>query len=83
MEKTTIIDRINLQLGWLAQEYYFILEHCVHSIAELESYSWQEDKDNTPEDRNDHTINADQYAWLPYKAKIGVKKNGADTKNDR
>jgi hypothetical protein len=38
---------------------------------ELETYSWQEDKNNVPEDRNDHTINAGQYAWLPYKMDIG------------
>ncbi len=81
-KKTQIIDRINLQLGWFAEDCYFLLEHCTHSIAELELYSWLEDKDNTPEDKNDHTINADQYAWLPYKSKIGVEKNGADTKND-
>jgi len=30
-----------------------------------------EDKNNTPEDRNDHTINASQYGWLPYKMLIG------------
>lgn len=78
-KKTPIIDRINLQLGWLSQDCYFVLEHCTNSIAELESYSWLEDKDNTPEDRNDHTINADQYAWLPYKSKIGVEKGGINT----
>lgn len=70
-KKTTIIDRINLQLGWFAQEYYYILDHCANTINELELYSWQEDKDNTPEDGHDHCINADQYGWLPYKIKIG------------
>ena len=39
---------------------------------EYNAYSWQEDKDNEPEDRNDHTINAEQYSWLPYKDKIGA-----------
>ena len=76
-KKTTIIDRINLQLGWFAQECYFILDHCKNTIAELEVYSWQEDKDNTPEDGHDHCINADQYGWLPYKTKIGCETNGA------
>jgi phage terminase large subunit len=47
------------------------VEHCINHIKELESYSWKEDKDNEPEDRNDHTINASQYAWLPYKMDIG------------
>lgn len=77
-KKTTIVDRINLQLGWFAEKCYFILEHCKHHIKELELYSWQEDKDNKPEDSNDHTINASQYAWLPYKTKIGSEINGAD-----
>ena len=70
-KKTTIIDRINLQLGWLANGQFYVLEHCKNYIAELEIYSWREDKDNTPEDKNDHMINSVQYAFLPYKAKIG------------
>lgn len=78
-KKTTIVDRINLQLGWFAQNCYFVLEHCTNTIAELEVYSWREDKDNTPEDGNDHCINSSQYAWLPYKSKIGSEiNNGAD-----
>lgn len=82
-KQTTIIDRINLQLGWFAHNCYFILDHCKNSINELEMYSWCEDKDNTPEDKNDHTINASQYSWLPYKTKIyGVtnENNGNDEK---
>lgn len=73
-KKTAIIDRINLQLGWLAQGYYYILDHCTNTISEMELYSWQEDKDNTPEDCNDHCINSAQYSWLPYKTKIGAEK---------
>lgn len=82
-KKTTIIDRINLQLGWFAQEYYFILEHCKNYINELEIYSWQEDKDNKPEDANDHMINSVQYAFLPYKARIGSDINGVDRQNEK
>lgn len=73
------IDRINLQLGWMnfsdidnIVPHYFVLDHCKTYIGELEAYSWLEDKDNTPEDRNDHMVNSVQYAWIPYKAKIGV-----------
>jgi hypothetical protein len=33
-----------------------------------------EDKDNVPEDRNDHTINANQYSWIPFRKMIGVEK---------
>lgn len=72
-KKTTIIDRIMLQISWLQQDAYLVLEHCVNHISELERYSWKEDKNNEPEDRNDHTINASQYAWLPYKMQIGDK----------
>ncbi|MEG1185506.1 MAG: terminase [Eubacterium sp.] len=70
-KKITIIDRIHLQLGWIGKGCYLVLKHCKHHIRELESYSWKEDK-YEPEDRNDHTINACQYAWIPFKIKIGI-----------
>ncbi|MDO4974969.1 MAG: terminase [Alphaproteobacteria bacterium] len=69
-KKTQIIDRIHLQLGWIAESDYLVCDICKNHIAELESYSWQDDK-YLPEDFNDHTINAVQYAFLPFKAKIG------------
>lgn len=72
-KKTTIIDRINFQLGWIAQGCYFVCEHCKHHLNELENYAWSE-KADMPEDRNDHTINANQYAWLPYINLIGQKE---------
>ncbi len=71
-KKTKIIDRINLQLGWLAQDKMIVLDYCVNYISELELYSWKEDKDNEPEDGHDHMINSVQYAYLPYVNKIGV-----------
>ena len=70
-KKTKIIDRINLQLGWIAKGDYLVLDHCKNHIHELEVYSWQENK-YEPEDGNDHTINANQYAWLPFKREIGI-----------
>lgn len=77
-KQMVIVDRINLQLGWLNYSdkdnivpHYFVLDHCKTYITELESYSWLEDKDNTPEDKNDHMVNSVQYAWIPYKTKIG------------
>lgn len=70
-KKLKIIDRINLQLGWLAQGYFYVADHCKTYINELESYSWKENKDNEPEDGNDHMVNSVQYAWIPYKNKIG------------
>lgn len=70
-KKTTILNRIKLQSGWMAHGDYLIIgENCKANIDELNVYSWQEDKD-APEDGNDHTINADQYSWLPFKDKIG------------
>ena len=67
-----IIDRINLQLGWLAHDQYLVVDECKTMIRELESYSWKDDKDAEPEDGNDHMINSTQYGWIPYKHKIGV-----------
>ena len=66
-----VVDRINLQLGWIAKGQFFVCDHCKEHIRELGVYSWQEGKD-IPEDRNDHTINASQYGWLPYVEHIGV-----------
>lgn len=43
-------------------------------MAELERYSWMEDKDE-PEDRNDHTINASQYGWIPWRNLIGFEED--------
>lgn len=77
-KKTKIIDRIKLMLSWLQQGAYLVLEHCTEHISELERYSWKEDKDNEPEDRNDHTVNASQYAWLPYKFLIGDEEEKRD-----
>ena len=65
-----ILDRINLQLGWIAKEHFYVMSNCKEYLREVGVYSWKEDKDE-PEDRNDHTINACQYAWLPYIAEIG------------
>lgn len=72
-KKTKVIDRINMQCGWMAHGDYLIVDSCKPLIDELGMYSWKEDKDNEPEDRNDHCINADQYSWLPYKDRIGGK----------
>lgn len=66
-----IIDRINAQLGWFAEDRFLVLDTCKGYAAELESYSWREDKDLVPEDANDHLINSAQYAWIPYTSKIG------------
>ena len=70
-KKVTILDRINLMLGWFQKVQYLVLDHCTEHIRELEIYSWQEEKD-IPEDANDHTINGSQYGWIPYREIIGT-----------
>ena len=76
-KKTTIIDRIILQSGWMSFESrapkFLICSNCKTYIQELNTYSWDEKKDNTPEDGHDHMINSVQYSWLPYKKKIGER----------
>ena len=80
-KKEKIIDRINTQLGWLAdagsEPCFYVLGHCRTYIRELETYSWKEDRDSEPEDRNDHMVNSVQYAWLPYEKKIGMNRRKA------
>lgn len=70
-KKVEIIDRIHLQLGWLAQGYYKVVDTCTEHIKELETYSWKDNK-YEPEDGNDHTINSSQYGWIPFRDKIGI-----------
>lgn len=73
-KKVEIIDRINLQIGWIQQGCYLVVETCKEHLHELETYSWDEEKDK-PEDRNDHTINANQYSWIPYRNLIGYEED--------
>ena len=72
-KKVSIIDRINLQNGWIAKQMFLINNSCKNLIREHDIYSWMPMKDE-PEDANDHSINAGQYAWIPYKHEIGVNK---------
>lgn len=78
-KKVEIIDRINLQIGWIQQGCYLVSESCTEHIRELECYSWKEDKD-LPEDRHDHTINASQYGFIPYKNLIGFQETRKEEK---
>lgn len=64
-KETTIIDRIHMMQGWIYHGDYLVVDCCKEHLKEIECYSWQEDK-YEPEDRNDHTINAGQYGWLPF-----------------
>ncbi len=80
-KKVEVLDRINLQLGWIQQGCYLVVDTCKNHLHEIDTYSWDEEKDK-PEDRNDHTINANQYSWIPYRNLIGfeeeAKESGAD-----
>lgn len=67
-----IIDRINHKLGWITYGSYLVHESCKEHIREMNSYSWRDDKDE-PEDRNNHTIDAVDYAWMPFRKEIGVE----------
>lgn len=69
-KKVTILDRIHLQSGWMASGHYLVNQTCVAHLRELGCYAWSEDGKG-PEDGHDHTINANQYAWIPYRDGIG------------
>lgn len=72
-KKFKIIDRITLEQGWLAeaQDCAFIVDTCTNLIDEHNAYSWEEKSHKQkPEDDNDHFINANQYAWMPYRQHI-------------
>ena len=67
-----ILDRIQLQKGWLATGHMYIVDTCETYIKELRTYSWRDKKNKTePQDANDHMINSVQYAWIPFKNIIG------------
>lgn len=70
--KMQIVDRINLQAGWIQTGSYLVLDHCKEHIRELNTYSYTEKGE--PEDGHDHTINAQQYAWAPYVSRIGENR---------
>ena len=68
-KKTKIVTRLQLQQSWMQTEDFLVVDTCTDYIEECNTYSYTED--GQPEDGHDHCINACQYAWLPYKAKIG------------
>ncbi len=72
MNRTDFEARVRYKLrGWYSKDQFLIVDTCKAYIAEMESYSWKENKDLEPEDANDHLINSAQYAWIPYVHKIG------------
>ena len=68
-KKTKIITRLQLQQSWMQTGDFLVVDTCTDYIDECNTYSYTDD--GQPEDAHDHCINSCQYAWLPYKAKIG------------
>lgn len=73
-KKFGILDRINVLGGWMQTGYYFVLENCKEHIRELQNYSWQEDKINTPCDYDNHTIDSVSYSFISLRNLIGIRK---------
>ena len=80
-KKMKIVDRIILQCGWMnyneekdIKPDFYIVNDCNEYKSELNKYSWLEDKDQEPEDGNDHMVNSVQYSWIPYAEQIGAKR---------
>ena len=70
-KKIEIITRIQQQTQWISQGYFYVVEDCKEYQKELSVYSWDEKKENKPEDKNDHIINSVQYAFMAFLNEIG------------
>lgn len=68
-KKTKNLTRVQLQQSWFKTNDFLIVETCKVYIDECNTYSFTED--GKLEDRNDHSIQGCQYAWLPFKKMIG------------
>lgn len=72
--KIKIIERVNHTNNWIDKDEereptYYVNERCTTHIKEMSFYSYDK---GVPEDRNDHTINAVQYAFIPLISRVGV-----------
>ena len=76
-KRLRVVDRLHLEAGWLAQGVSLIAEDCTALLKEINSCTWA--ADGQPPDGNDHAINAWQYAWMPYAAKLGKHSGAACT----
>lgn len=71
-KKTPIVDRLRLQSGWMARGAFLLAVPGTRPLLdEMAAYCWRDDTD-APQDGGDHCINAAQYAWLPWKERIGT-----------
>ena len=71
-QKVEIKTRTVEQREWIEKGYFYVLDHCEHYIKELNVYSYDEKKDDIPEDKNNHMIDSVQYAFMAFRHKIGV-----------
>lgn len=73
-KRDPVIDRIHHMQDWIGTEFnepvYIVSSACKEHLRELGAYSWKDDR-YEPEDANDHTINASQYGYTPFKNIIG------------
>lgn len=70
-KKFGIVDRIQWTLNALHTNSYLINANCTEHIQEMKNYMWNEKKSLMPMDKNDHTINAVQYSFIPYRHLVG------------
>ena len=68
-KKTKNVTRVQLEQSWLKTGDFLIVDTCTAYLEECDVYSYTEE--GTLEDKNDHSIQGCQYAWLPHKKKIG------------
>lgn len=68
-KKTKNVTRVQLKQSWLKTGDFLIVDTCIDYLEECDMYSYTEDGDL--EDGNDHSIQGCQYAWIPYKKRIG------------
>lgn len=68
-KQTKNLTRVQLQRSWMHTQDFLIVDECKDYLHEMDVYSFTENGEL--EDKNDHSIQGCQYAWLPFKNKIG------------
>lgn len=72
-KKMKILDRVALMQGWMGEFQdcaFIVVDTCQPLIDEYNLWSYKANGVD-PEDANDHSINAEQYGWAPYRQYIG------------
>lgn len=68
-KQTKNLTRVQLQRSWMGAQDFLIVNECKDYLHEMDVYSF--DENGELEDGNDHSVQGCQYAWLPFKNKIG------------